>query len=142
MSVTATSRENREKKTQNRSCDLHRKKITERAVHTALVKRLIYLVSKKARAIDLKRLRFLSSPTAHSALIQSPHDTGIRDVALNWFCRYLSDRIQTVRVGQELGQSRPCSRGVPQGSVLGTVFFCIYIRTSTLKSTVRLFRAP
>ena len=47
--------------------------------------------------------------------------------ALRWFCSYLSDRAQRVKVGDNLSMPTPCSRGVPQGSVLGPLLFLMHI---------------
>jgi len=53
---------------------------------------------------------------------------GVSGPALSWFCSYLSSRIQRVRIGPTLSDPSPCSRGVPQGSVLGPLLFVLYTR--------------
>ena len=53
---------------------------------------------------------------------------------LQWLKSYLSDRFQRVKINNSLSSSARLSFGVPQGSVLGPVLFCIY--TSPLSSII------
>ena len=55
-------------------------------------------------------------------------DIGLKDKALQWFISYLSDRSQQVRLAGSLSEETTCSRGVPQGSVLGPLLFTLNIR--------------
>ncbi len=55
------------------------------------------------------------------------NDVGIRGSALAWFKSYLSDRHQVVAVNEELSYRSQVQYGVPQGSVLGTLLFTLYM---------------
>ena len=52
---------------------------------------------------------------------------GLRDTALNWFRSYLSQRQQSVLINGVKSKMVHLSCGVPQGSVLGSIFFTIYL---------------
>ena len=51
---------------------------------------------------------------------------GFGGVALKWFCSYLSDRVQSVKVSDILSDPAKLISGVPQGSVLGPILFSLY----------------
>ncbi len=51
----------------------------------------------------------------------------ITDVALNWFCSYLSDRTFSVAVGDASSSVTLLTYGVSQGSILGPLLFNLYM---------------
>ena len=63
----------------------------------------------------------------HQILIDKLDHYGIRGNALEIFRSYLSNRQQYVTIDNCKFQTRPISHGVPQGSVLGPLFFLLFI---------------
>lgn len=65
----------------------------------------------------------------HEALIERLSlSFGIRGKALSWFKSYLQDRKQQVMIGNSLSSEKPLQCGVPQGSVLGPILYCLYTK--------------
>ena len=63
----------------------------------------------------------------HRILIQKLEHYGIRGVVLDWFKSYLGNRKQYVTVNGHCSETINTTCGVPQGSVLGSLLFPIYI---------------
>ena len=62
----------------------------------------------------------------HRLLLDKLHEIDIRDNAHRWIQSYLSQRTQAVKVDNVTSRSVRLCSGVPQGSVLGPLFFTIY----------------
>ena len=63
----------------------------------------------------------------HVLLLGKLEACGIRDGALNLLASYLADRKQTCQVNGKQSGLRSISCGIPQGSILGPLFFLVYI---------------
>ena len=64
----------------------------------------------------------------HTLLIEKLAAVGCGGTVLRWLADYLTGRTQQVVINDARSSSKPCSRGVPQGSVLGPLLFSLYVR--------------
>ena len=68
---------------------------------------------------------FDSAP--RNLLIYKLRSFGFNGNLLSWIQNYLSDRHQSVIIDGKESDSLPVTSGVPQGSILGPLFFVLYI---------------
>ena len=71
----------------------------------------------------------------HDILLKDCKNIGIEGAALTYIEGYLDDRTYRVQVGECFSNVKSLRRGVPQGSVLGPILFCIY--TADLANVLR-----
>ena len=66
---------------------------------------------------------------------------GINGNLLKWIESYLTNRRQKVAIGSSVSSAKSTNAGVPQGSVLGPLFFLVYINdiVDQLLSVCRIF---
>jgi hypothetical protein len=62
-----------------------------------------------------------------SILFRKLDRIGVRGHSLNWFKSLLSDRTQTVKIGNHISEPLGANIGVPQGGGLGPLLFSVYI---------------
>lgn len=62
----------------------------------------------------------------HDILLRDCESLGIEGQALAFLKSYLQNRTYCVQIGDAFSQVGTLERGVPQGSVLGPILFCIY----------------
>ena len=78
----------------------------------------------------------------HSLLLRKLKLVGLSDDTVNWFQSYLTNRKQRTSVGDTLSVAAPITIEVPQGSVLGPLFFVIYVNdlpSGQLASEINLY---
>ena len=63
----------------------------------------------------------------HELLIAKFKAYGVQDQSIKIIKSYLSDREQRVRIGNVHSSWKTTIKGVPQGSVLGPIFFNVFI---------------
>ena len=63
----------------------------------------------------------------HTLLLAKLRAYGFDDVSVSWFTNYLSNRQQRVVLDNVYSDWAAVLRGVPQGSVLGSLLFIIYM---------------
>ena len=86
------------------------------AKRTNKVSDVIYLDFKKA-----------FNSVTHTRLLHKIRSFGITGTLFNCFVAYLSNRVQYVRVNNSLSEFLPVLSGVPQESILGQLFFVLFI---------------
>ena len=77
----------------------------------------------------------------HQGLLFKLKQSGIDGALLNWIENYLVNRTQKVFIGSSMSTLKQTTAGVPQGSVLGPLFFLVYVNdiVENLLSIIRLF---
>src|SRR5258706_214466 len=64
----------------------------------------------------------------HKILLRRLENTfGLSGAVIDWVRSYISDRSQYVRIGQKQSVTTTCECGIAQGSVLGPLFYTLYV---------------
>ena len=75
----------------------------------------------------------------HSILLSKLEALGFNSTSLKWVRSYLGERQQVVDIGGTLSSPLTLSCGVPQGSILGPLFFLLYINDMKSACDCNLF---
>ena len=67
----------------------------------------------------------------HKLLLKKLRNMKIENLALKWISTYLSNRSQSTIINDVVSNEEPINTGVPQGSILGPLFFLCYINDIT-----------
>ena len=108
---------------------------------------LIYMIDKILKSLDKGEIvvgLFLDFCKAfdtvdHQILINKMNKYGIRGTALEWIKSYLSERKQFVYFNGINSSEQNIVCGIPQGSILGPLFFLIYINDIARVSKLLFF---
>lgn len=87
---------------------------------------MLELDKKKAVVLVLLDLSAAFDTVDHTLLLSQLASIGVAGTALEWFRSYLSNRTQTVCLGDAKSTPSGMPYGVPRGSVLGPVLFILY----------------
>ena len=93
------------------------------------------LNAKKHNISILIDLKSAFDTVNHSILLKKLELYGIRGHGLNWIKSYLSDREFFVGLNNVCSTKHTVNIGIPQGSILGPIFFIIYNNDLPLVST-------
>ena len=102
------------------------KDITQAAVKltTAIVKGYHEKVYVSCFFLDLKKA---FDTVDHAILLRKLDHMGFRERINRYINSYLSGREQHVQVGDFKSENMTITKGIPQGSILGPLLFCLYI---------------
>ena len=64
---------------------------------------------------------------SHPKMLQRLENLGLSEKSYSWLVSYLSERQQCTSMETEMSSIKSIKYGVPQGSVLGGLLFCLYV---------------
>ena len=91
-----------------------RQRSTEDAVVLAISRWLTVKSERKYTGVVMVDVSNAFDRVKHPRLIADLFSVGISGLALQWFCNYLSERFQQIKIGDNLSSSTACSREVPK----------------------------
>ena len=95
------------------------------------------LNEKKSTATVLLDFSKVFDTIDHNILVKKLECYGIRGKSNEWFCSYLANRRQYVKINDNKSITSTITCGVPQGSILGTLLFIIYINDMHKSSSLQ-----
>ena len=99
---------------------------TETAMCSVINDLVILMDEGKCGLLILLDLSAAFDTVVHKLLLLDCKSVGIDGDAITFIESYLENRKYCVQVGRSFSDKKTLERGVPQGSVLGPVLFCIY----------------